>query len=167
MFGITEAVRTTLREMDPSIPILDIRPMQGWVDDSLAEARFALVLLGVFSLVAFVLATVGLYGVISYSTRQRAHEIGIRMALGAEQKVILSDILREGVALAAWGVGVGIAGALLLNQAIRSLLFGVQGTDPVTYVGIALLLIVVSAAATLLPALRAAQLDPVIALRSE
>jgi putative ABC transport system permease protein len=144
-----------------------VRTMRQRVDESLARRRFSMLLLAVFAAVALALATIGIYGVMAYLVNQGTREIGIRIALGATQRNILSLIVRQGMALALAGVAIGLAGALLLARLIRSLLFGVQATDPVTFVGIALLLGFVALLASYIPARRAARVDPLVALRYE
>jgi ABC-type antimicrobial peptide transport system permease subunit len=141
--------------------------MQQRVDESLARRRFSMMLLAVFAVVALALATIGIYGVMAYLVNQGTREIGIRIALGATQRNILSLVVQQGMALALAGVAIGLIGAFLLTRLIRSLLFGVAATDPVTFVGIALLLGLVALLASYLPARRAARVDPLVALRYE
>jgi len=165
--GVLSAVRNELKNLDPDLPMYDVRTMQQRVDESLARRRFSMLLLAVFAGVALTLATVGIYGVMAYLVSQGTREIGIRIALGATQHNILSLIVRQGMALALAGVAIGLAGAFLLTRLIRGLLFGVAATDPVTFVGIALLLALVALLASYIPARRAARVDPLVALRYE
>jgi putative ABC transport system permease protein len=141
--------------------------MEQLLSDSLARRRFAVVALGLFALVAMILAAVGIYGVISYSVTQRTREIGIRMALGAGRGDVLRMIVRQGMLLAVVGVGLGLAGALGVTRLMESLLFGVGATDPLTFVGIAILLGSVALIACYIPARRATKVDPMVALRYE
>ncbi len=165
--GVLTAVKNTLRKLDADLPIYSVRTMQQRVDESLARRRFSMMLLAVFASVALMLATIGIYGVMAYLVSQGTREIGIRIALGATRGNILSLIVRQGMALAFSGVAIGLAGAFLLTRLIRSLLFGVEATDPLTFVGIAMLLAVVALLASYIPARRAAGVDPLVALRYE
>lgn len=126
-----------------------------------------MLLLGVFASVALTLATIGIYGVMAYLVNQGAREIGIRMALGATQRDILRLVVRQGMTLALTGVAIGLTGAFLLTRLIRSLLFGVEATDPLTFVGISLLLAVIALLASYIPAQRAARIDPMMSLRCD
>jgi len=124
-------------------------------------------LLGIFASVALALATIGIYGVMAYLVSQGTRELGIRIALGASQHNIVSLVVRQGMALAFSGVMIGLAAAFLLTRLIRSLLYGVQATDPITFAGISLLLAIIALVASYIPAQRAARIDPLISLRSE
>jgi putative ABC transport system permease protein len=135
--------------------------------DSVAGSRFRAVLFCIFGALALVLAMIGIYGVMTYAVSQRAHEIGIRVALGAQRKNILVTILREGAGLAVVGVAIGSASALALSRALAGLLFGVRATDPATFVAVAALLLAVALAACYIPAQRAMRVDPMVALRYE
>jgi ABC-type antimicrobial peptide transport system permease subunit len=126
-----------------------------------------MLLLSLFAGVALVLASVGIYGVMAYLVGQSTREIGIRMALGASQRAVLAMILRQGMAVALTGAAIGVAGALALSRVMRSLLFGIQGSDPLTFAAVSLLLGAIALVATLLPARRAARIDPMISLRTE
>jgi predicted permease len=161
------AVKNELRNLDSDLPMYYVRTMQQRVEESLARRRFSMSLLGVFAAVALVLAAIGIYGVMAYLVNQGAREIGIRMALGATQRNILSLILRRGMALTLSGVAIGLTSAFLLTRFIRNLLFGVEATDPVTFVGISVLLALVALLASYIPARRAAQIDPMISLRCD
>jgi ABC-type antimicrobial peptide transport system permease subunit len=165
--GVLIAVKNELRNLDADLPMYDVRTMQQRVDESLARRRFSMMLLAVFAVVALALATIGIYGVMAYLVNQGTREIGIRIALGATQRNILSLVVQQGMALALAGVAIGLIGAFLLTRLIRSLLFGVAATDPVTFVGIALLLGLVALLASYLPARRVARVDPLVALRYE
>jgi predicted permease len=160
-------VRRVVRAIDPDLPMYGVRTMSARVEESLARRRFAVLLLSVFALLALGLATIGIYGVMAYLVHQGARELGIRMALGATPAVILGLILRHGLAIAVSGVTLGVVGALVLSRFIASLLFGVAATDAVTFVAIPVVLGAVSLIASLVPAGRAARIDPIVSLRSE
>jgi putative ABC transport system permease protein len=141
--------------------------MESLISDSLAARRFAMILLGAFAVLALVLASVGIYGVIAYIVGQRTQEIGIRMALGAQRNDVMGLVLWQGARLALMGVSIGIAGALALTRLMTRLLYGVSATDPLTFAGLALILTLVAIAACWIPARRAMRVDPVVALRYE
>ncbi|HLV86017.1 MAG TPA: ABC transporter permease [Candidatus Sulfotelmatobacter sp.] len=165
--ALLSSARTELRSIDPDLPMYYVRTMERRVDESLARRRFSTLLLGVFSSVALLLATIGIYGVMAYLVSQGTRELGIRIALGASRLNILSLVVRQGMALAICGVTVGLAAAFLLTRLIRSLLFGVQTTDPITFAGISLLLAAIALLASYIPARRAARIDPLTALRCD
>ena len=137
------------------------------VSDSLTYARFLMTLLGIFAASALILAAVGIYGVISYSVTQRTHEIGIRLALGAQTFDIMKMVLKEGLSLTLLGIGVGLGVSLALNHLIANLLYGITTTDPITYIAIILILVAITLIAIYMPANRATRVDPIIALRRE
>ena len=137
------------------------------VNSSFAARRLAMILLGIFAALALALACVGIYGVISYLVGQRTHEIGIRMALGAQRRDILGMIIGEGARLAAIGAGIGIVAALGLTRLMASQLYGVSVTDPITFTGVAIILVGVALLACYIPARRAMRVDPMVALRYE
>jgi putative ABC transport system permease protein len=137
------------------------------VAESLSDRRFSMILLGVFAALALLLSSIGIYGVISYVVGQRTHEIGIRMALGAQRSHVLRLMLGEGMKMALVGVAIGMAAALGLTQLMASMLFGVSATDPITFGGVALVLTGVALAACYIPARRAMRVDPMVALRYE
>jgi putative ABC transport system permease protein len=141
--------------------------MEQALAQSVEARRFSMILLAVFALLALTLAAVGIYGVISYSVAQRTREVGIRMALGARTIDVLNLVVRDGLKLVLIGIGVGLAGALLLTRLMTTLLFGVTATDAVTYVTVAAGLVVVALIACCIPARRATKVDPLVALRFE
>jgi predicted permease len=178
--GMTLVVRTTdaplntlatvqraIWEVDPDQPITQISTMDELVLGSVAQPRFSMTLLSVFAGLALALASVGIYGVISYSVSQRTHELGLRMALGAQTADLLKLILRHGATLAGVGIGIGVVVAFFLTRLMESLLFGVAAFDPATFAFVSVLLGLVALLATTIPALRATRVDPMVSLRSE
>jgi len=165
--GFSNAVRGAIWSIDKDQPVWKVRTMEFLLDRSLGGQRFMVRLLGVFSLLALALAAVGIYGAMSYAVSQRTNEIGIRMALGAQTGDVLRMVIGQGMALAMTGVAIGLLAALGLTRLMANQLFGVSATDPLTFTGIALLLISVALLACYLPAQRAAKVDPMIALRGE
>jgi predicted permease len=163
--SLTSSVRNAVAAVDKDQPVFSVTTMQELVDASVATPHLTLVLLGLFSGLALVLAAIGIYGVISYSVQQRTHEIGIRMALGAQRSNVLRLVVGQGVKLAAAGIVIGIATALGLMRLITSLLFGVGANDPFTFAAAALVLLFVAIAACYIPARRAISVDPMNALR--
>jgi putative ABC transport system permease protein len=153
--------------IDPNQPIHSLRTVEGILAESQADRRFTMLLLGLFSIVALALATVGIYGVMAYSTAQRVQEFGIRLALGARRADVLTMVLKEGVRIGATGLMVGIGAALALTRFLSGLLFGVGVHDPITFVALPLGLLLVTVLATLIPAARAVRVDPVLALRGD
>jgi putative ABC transport system permease protein len=165
--ALANPLRQAIAALDRDIASFDVRTMDEVVDLSLAQTRFAATLLGVFAAVALVIAAIGVYGLMSYAVNQRTNEFGIRMALGAGRRDVLRMVLRQALLLAAAGAAVGTAGALMVTRALSGMLFGVSPTDPATLAAVALLLVMVAAAASVLPAWRAVRIDPVEALRAE
>jgi putative ABC transport system permease protein len=161
------AVRGEVQKLERNLPLTQARTMNELLAMSLFGARAGAILLACFGLLALLLATVGLYGVMSYSVSRRTREIGIRMALGAQGGTVLRLVLREGMTLVGFGVALGLVAALALTRLLASFLYGVSPTDPVSFIVIALLLSAVALVASLLPARRAAKVDPMIALRYE
>ncbi len=165
--SITTGVRRAVSDFDANLPIYRLRPMTALVDASLARQRFAMWLLTLFSSLALVLAGIGTYGVMSYIVAGGTREMGIRLALGATPRGILGLVLRQGLAVAAMGVTLGLAGAYFLTTLLGSLIAGVSRADPATYLGVAGVLALVAIAASAVPARRAARVDPAISLRTE
>ena len=161
------AVRGQVWAVDKDIPISNIETMEQLMAKSVAPRRFNLLLLGVFALVGLALAGVGLYGVISYTVTQRTREIGVRMAMGAQTGDVLRLVIGEGMKLAFIGASLGLGGALALTRLLKTLLFGVSPTDPLTFIVVAAVLIIVALLAALVPARRAASMDPLVSLRVE
>lgn len=160
-------LKARLWEVNASQPIYQVSTLDNLISDSLRARRFSLLLLGSLAGLALVLALVGIYGVISLTTRQRTHEIGVRMALGAESRDVLRLVMTHGLKLAAVGVGLGLVGAFAMTRLLRTLLYEVSATDPLTFLQVALLLIVAAVVACYIPARRATRVDPMIALRYE
>ena len=160
-------LRAEVDAMDPDVPVANLRFMQDYVDDAMAQTRFTLILIGLFAGLALLLASLGLYGVISYSVRQRTREIGVRMTFGASERDVMRLVVRQGLTVALIGVVGGLVGAFALTRLVASLLVGVTATDPVTFVGIPIVLLLVSIVASYVPARRAMAVDPVQALRED
>jgi putative ABC transport system permease protein len=165
--SLVSTIRSELRAIDPTVAIENIRTMDQIRADSIATQTFALRLLAGFSLTGSVLALVGIYGVLSLSVGSRQREIAIRMAIGAQQRNIVGLVLSEGLALLALGLLVGSGIAVILGRALRAFLFGVEPTDPITFVAVPVAFTVVALLACCLPARRAAKIEPMTALRSE
>jgi predicted permease len=165
--GLVPAMRAAVREVDPLLAVAEVQPMTVLVDRAKGPTRFALVLIGAFAIIAVVLATVGLYGVLSSVVRQRTSEIGVRMALGAQRGNILQLVIGHGLLLSGAGILIGAAGALALTRVMASMLVGVSATDPVTFATIGLVFVVIAVVACWLPARRAAGMDPTVALRED
>ncbi|MCA1578332.1 MAG: ABC transporter permease [Acidobacteria bacterium] len=164
---LTQAVRAEIKAFDPNQIIWRARTLEELLSTSVAPRRFNMLLLGVFAGVALVLAAVGLYGVMSYSVSWRTHEIGIRMALGAERGDVLRLVVRQGMTMTVIGLALGLIGAYLLSRLIAGLLYGVSATDPLTFAGVSIVLLAVALLACLLPARRATRVNPIVALRTE
>ena len=159
------AIAGVVRQIDPALAVFGVEPLDDTLRRSVGQQRFAMILLALFAGLALVLAVIGVHGVLSYGVAERRRELGIRVALGAAARQITWLVVREGVALAALGIAVGLAGAIVASRALSSMLFGVGATDTTTYAVVATLLALVALTATLLPARRAAQIDPAQLLR--
>ena len=165
--GVAKQVEQQVRTLDPGIAIWRLEPLESYIDDAQAPMRFNLILIAIFGAIALTLASVGLYSVMAYSVTQRAHELGIRIAVGASPRDILRLILGHGVRLTLIGAAVGLLVSLLVTRALASLLFGVSATDPLTFIAVPIVLAFVAMLACYLPARRAMRVDPIIALRYE
>lgn len=165
--ALVAALRNQVTQIDPEQPIFDVLTMSQMVDRFVAQPRFNMVLLGLFAGLALLLASIGIYGVVSYSVAQRTREIGVRMALGAEPADVLKMVIGQGAKLAAFGLLAGFVASIAATRALASMLFGVSATDPMTFLAIAVLLAAVTMLASYIPARRATRVDPVEALRYE
>jgi len=165
--ALASTFRRELQEIDKELPLYDVRSMEELVSRSVSEPRFNMLLLAVFAGLALALASIGIYGVMAYSVAERTREIGIRMAMGAQAEDVVKLVLRQGTALILVGLALGLAAAFALTRVISSFLFGVSATDPLTFVGIAVLLGAVALMACYIPARRATKVDPIVALRYE
>jgi putative ABC transport system permease protein len=165
--AVTSAVTHAIHQLNPELPIAEVTTMEEFVADSLSQQHFNMLLLSVFAGIALLLAAVGIYSVLAYTVRRRVREIGIRMALGARSSDVVRMIVSEGMKPTAVGVAIGIAGALALGRFISSLIFGVKPADLATFTTVSLMLIIVSLAASVLPAYRATRVEPVKTLREE
>jgi putative ABC transport system permease protein len=163
--NVAASIRQAVQSIDKDLPVTDVASFPDALGQSISRERFRTLLLGSFSALALVLAAIGIFGVISYSASQRTHEIGIRMALGAQRRDVLYLILGHGAKLALLGLGIGVVLAFLLTRLIASLLYGVSATDPLTFGGVFLVLLGVAVTACYIPARRATRVDPMIALR--
>jgi putative ABC transport system permease protein len=161
------AVEKEIGSLDKDLPVANVRTMEQIISTSLAQRRLTMLLLGSFALIAIALAAIGIYGVVSYTVAQRTHEIGIRMALGAQARDVLTMMMRQAMKVALVGVALGLLGAFWLTNVLKTLLFEVSTTDPLTLVAVVALLIIMALLACYLPAWRATRIDPMIVLRSE
>jgi putative ABC transport system permease protein len=164
---VAAAITNVVHKADPNAAITRMTTMDGLISDSVSPRRFSAVLVGIFAALALLLAAIGIYGVMSYTVSQRRQEIGLRMALGAQLTNVRGMILGQTLKLTLIGVGFGLAGAFVLARFLASLLFGVGTCDPVTFLGVALVLVGVALAASYIPARRAMRVDPMVALRYE
>jgi putative ABC transport system permease protein len=160
-------IRERLREIDPNLPAYGFRAMQGWIENSSSRARIRTWVLGLLAGVALVVGMIGFYGVLAYLVRLRQHEFGVRLALGAPPGNLLRLVLTQGLSLALVGITIGLGGALLLASILDALLFGISARDPMTFLGVAVSVLLAALIACYVPARRATKVDPLIALRSE
>jgi ABC-type antimicrobial peptide transport system permease subunit len=165
--AIWDSIRRVVQSQNRENVIFSPQTMNEVIAGSLARRRFAMTLLNAFAVVALLLASIGLYGVISYLVGQRTHELGVRVALGAQRSDVLRLVLKHGMKMALGGVALGLLAALGLTRLLAQMLYGVSATDPATFAGIALLLTVVALLACFVPAWRATKVDPLVALRHE
>ena len=164
---LTAAVRDAIWRVDKDQPVSAVLTMDQQLSNSLTRRRFSVTLLSGFGAVAVSLAAIGLYGVLAFIVAQRRREIGVRMALGAQPRDVIADVLGQGLRLAGLGIIVGLGLALVATRLLNSLLFGTSPTDALTFAAVAALLVAIAACASLVPALRASRVDPLIALRDE
>ena len=165
--ALVPALRSAVSQLDADLPIYAVQTFEQLVSRSLWRQRLQGQVLGVFAALALLLATVGIYGIIAWSVTQRTRELGVRMALGASAGSVIAMVLGQGTRLALVGVAIGVAGALALTRLLTELLYGVGAIDPVTFVGVPVFLVLVAAAASAVPARRAASVDPVVAMRAD
>jgi putative ABC transport system permease protein len=163
--AVMNTVRRELQQLEPSMPLLNVTTLGDVFEQALWAPRMGASLLGIFALLALLLAAIGLYGVMAYTVSQRTRELGIRLALGASRTEVRNMVVRQGVLLALAGVSLGLAAAFALARLVANLLFGVTATDPTTFAAIPIVLLAVAVIATYLPAWRASRVDPVEALR--
>jgi putative ABC transport system permease protein len=165
--NLSSAVRSEVVSLDPELPVTQVGTLENRLSSSIAQPRFRTLLIAIFGAIALVLASVGIYGVMSYSVAQRTHEIGIRVALGAQRSNVMKTVIGQGMVLTLAGVGIGLVGAFTLTHLMASLLFGVSATDAITFSATAVLLSGVALGACFVPARRAMRVDPMVALRYE
>jgi putative ABC transport system permease protein len=165
--SVATLLRSELAAIDPALPFGDITSLQAEVESNVDQPRFRAMLIGLFALLALVLAAVGIYGLIAFTVAQQTREIGIRVALGAAPRQVMASVIREGLVLTFAGIGLGLGGAVAASRALAAFLFGIGATDPLTFSGVALLMLVVAVVASYIPSRRALKIDPVVALRAE
>jgi len=165
--SLSQTIEAVVREADPAVPVVRLRDMDGVFNESIRRPRLLAQLLGAFAGLALLLAAIGTYGVLSYMVAERRREIGIRMALGADQSSVRAQVMKQGLTLTTVGIVAGLAGAFGLNRLIASLLFGVQPTDPATIVAVITTITLVASVACWLPAWRASRVDPNVVLRDD
>jgi putative ABC transport system permease protein len=165
--AVLASVRQRVHDIDAELPMANVRTMTDWIANNAAQPRLNSTLLEIFSLVALIIAAIGIYGVLSYSVNQRTREIGVRMALGSQRSDVVKLIAREGLIIALAGIGAGLLAAFAVSRVMASLLYGISANDITTFAAVAAMLLVVAAAACYVPALRATRIDPIVALRYE
>jgi len=164
---MTSVVQAAVHRLDKDLPLYAVRTMDQVLDGSMARERMSMLILLVFATVALTLASVGLYGVVAHGVTERTHEIGVRMALGAEPHHVLRLVVRQGLSMAVIGTAIGVAASVALSRTVQSLLFGVTATDPMTFGAVVAMLLGVALVACYIPAWRATRVDPTTALRAE
>jgi putative ABC transport system permease protein len=165
--SLAATVRGKVKEVDPNQTVYDVATMEQRFMTAVAPQRFNALVMAIFAGMAVILAAVGVYGVMAYSVSRRTHEIGIRIALGAQLRDVMRLILGRGLSLVVFGISVGIAGALALTRFLSSLLYGIKPRDPMTFIAVSVVLIGVALIASYIPARRATKVDPMVALRYE
>jgi putative ABC transport system permease protein len=165
--AMTATIQAAVHQLDKDLPLYAVRTMDQVLDTSMARERMSMLILIVFATVALTLASVGLYGVVAHGVTERTHEIGVRMALGAEPRHVLGLVVRQGLSMALIGTAIGVAGAMALSRTVQGLLFGVTATDPATFAAVIAMLLGVALVACYVPAWRATRVDPTTALRAE
>jgi ABC-type antimicrobial peptide transport system permease subunit len=165
--SLVASVRRAIHELAPQYPVYDVQPMTARAGGAAAQARLTTVLLGLFGTTALLLAVVGIYGVMALAVTARTREIGIRIALGADEHRVGRQVVSEGLALVSVGVIVGLAGALVCTRVLQTLLYDLSPTDPITYLAVVALLALATLAASWVPARRASSVDPIVALRAD
>jgi putative ABC transport system permease protein len=165
--NLANTIRSVVQEIEPNLSLFRVRTLAAQVDESIGQERLVTTLASLFSLLALLLTCAGLYGVLSYSVNQRTSEIGLRMALGAQPGDVLRLVIKPGMGLTLLGIVIGIGAAFALTRLLTNLLFGVNATDPLTFVSVTVLLLVIALLACWFPARRATKVDPLIALRNE
>ena len=165
--AVTASARRAVQSIDPDLPLANVATLTRLVDESLAQPRFAMLVLAAFGAIALLLACIGMYGVMSYAVAQRTQEIGIRMALGADRRNVFAVVIGQGARLAGLGIAIGFVAALATTRILASFLFGIGATDPLTFLEVSVVLAATAFVACYLPARRATRVDPLIALKTE
>jgi putative ABC transport system permease protein len=165
--SVLSAARSRIHDLDPELPLSNVRTLEDYVYNNAAQPRLNAALLAVFAGVAVLIAAIGVYGILAYSVNQRTREIGLRIALGAQPSGVLRWIAAQGMLVAAAGIGVGLVGAYVLSRVLATLLFEIQPRDSLTFTAVGGLLLLVALTACLAPARRASRVDPIVALREE